>query len=187
MHGFSNIVEYLIKDLKLTFLIDTMDNEHNTGLHFASAHSFLSIVELLLSCSLDYNAKNRNNETALMLSCFNKHFDISKAIINKYETIESSKDEMRLLHTAAEHGAYELVSLLLEKGVFIDYLNNEGANALDIAINFNQKEVIRVLLTDANWKKLIETEPKRPKVKKSMIAFDLLEILNTSKTHEKVF
>ena len=116
-----------------------------------------------------------------MLSCFNKHFDISKALINKYEIIESSRNEMKLLHTAAKYGAYELVSLLLQKGVFIDYLNNEGDNALDIAIHFDQKEVIKVLLNDVNWKKLIETEPKRPKVKKSMMEFDLLEIWNTSK------
>jgi ankyrin repeat protein len=59
------------------------------------------------------------------------------------------------LHLAAYEGAAEVVKLLLLKGVPIDQLNNENRNCLDIAISRGQREVIRVLLNDENWAKLI--------------------------------
>ena len=43
-----------------------------------------------------------------------------------------------------ELGANEVVSLLLEKGAAIDTLNAEKKNCLDIAIERDKKEVIKV-------------------------------------------
>lgn len=59
------------------------------------------------------------------------------------------------MHTACYEGAYEVVRLLLQKGSKIDQLNNRNENCLDIAIAAGHRDVIRVLLDDPNWYKLI--------------------------------
>lgn len=56
---------------------------------------------------------------------------------------------------AAAEGAHEVVKLLLEKGASIDKLDEHNRNCLDIAISREHREVVRVLLEDKNWHKLI--------------------------------
>ena len=41
IEGFQNIVYYLLKDLKITFLVELTDNADNTALHFAAQHGHL--------------------------------------------------------------------------------------------------------------------------------------------------
>lgn len=64
-------------------------------------------------------------------------------------------DSQTPLHTAAAEGAHEVVKLLLEKGAMIDKLDDQNRNCLDIAISRGHREVVRVLLEDPNWYKLI--------------------------------
>jgi len=59
------------------------------------------------------------------------------------------------LHMACFVGATEVVKILLEKGAEIDKLDSNGNNCLDIAISQKQSEVIKLLLSDQNWKNLI--------------------------------
>lgn len=59
------------------------------------------------------------------------------------------------MHVAAAEGAHEVVKLLLEKGANIDKLDENNRNCLDIAISRGHREVVRVLLEDKNWQKLI--------------------------------
>lgn len=47
------------------------------------------------------------------------------------------------------------MKLLLEKGANIDKLDEQNRNCLDIAISRGHREVVRVLLEDKNWDKLI--------------------------------
>jgi ankyrin repeat protein len=39
--GFHNIVYYLLKDIKLVYLVELTDNTDNTALHFAAQHGHL--------------------------------------------------------------------------------------------------------------------------------------------------
>lgn len=51
-----------------------------------------------------------------------------------------------------------MVKLLLEKGAQIDKLDNFDRNCLDIAIEYEHTEVIKVLISNENWQKLITWE-----------------------------
>jgi len=82
-HGFYNIVEYLIKDLKLTFLIELVDSKGNTPLHYSAMNGHQSITELLLVYEPNVKIRNVENSTALELSCRRGFFDTSKMIINR--------------------------------------------------------------------------------------------------------
>ena len=159
--GFFNIAEYFLKDLKMKYLIETPDKDLNTPLHLASSNNHLSIVNLILDIGVtDFSAKNKDGHTALELSCRKGFFEISKTLINrnpkKIEAEENANDDP--LHVACNEGSYEVVRLLLFKGAPIDILNNENKNCLDIAIEKEHREVIKVLLEDPNWEKLFLPE-----------------------------
>lgn len=91
-----------------------------------------------------------------------------------------------LLHLAAEGGAYELVKLLLERGVRIDSLDEHDKNCLDIAIENEHKDVIKVLLNDSNWQKLFrkftqqdtKNKPHNKKIDKSLESKQFAEMIH---------
>ena len=168
--GFFNIVEYFLQDLKMKLFLNILDNESNTCLHMASVNGHLSIVNLLLEYGADINPKNKENYTPLELSVINGYFEISKILISKFTSISAYYNTQKEypLHVAAYEGSYEVVELLLNKGVAIDSLNAQNKNCLDIAIERDQREVIKVLLKDKNWPKLIELssfEESKPRSK----------------------
>jgi ankyrin repeat protein len=133
----------------------------NTSLHLASSHGHLSVVNLLLDSGSDADAKNDQNMTPLDLSCRKNHFSICKNLIyftNINEIPEINKyDGQSSLHLAAKEGEHEIVNLLLAKKVKIDNYNKYNMNCLDIAIEYEQREVIKVLLDNSQWYKLIRT------------------------------
>jgi len=179
INGFSNIVEYLIKDLKLAFLVDIPDATLNTPLHLSAIHGHLTIAQILLNQdnNTKLTTKNVKNETALLLSCERGHFEIAKLLISRQESIGSDATEKQLIHIATRGGSPEIVKLLLSKGAPISYLNTAGENCLDIALAADQREIITILLQDQNWKQLIETAPKqaRKTPKKSIIQLDCMD------------
>jgi ankyrin repeat protein len=156
--GGYNIVEYVLKDLKMTFFVRIQDNDDNTGLHLASKHGHLHVVNLLLEYGADMNLKNKEFNNALELSCRYGYYEITKKLINQYSTINlESHSKDNPLNFACKEGAYEVVELLLAKGAAIDTLNDENKNCLDVAIENENRDVIRVLLQNKNWKKLFHT------------------------------
>ena len=133
----------------------------NTSLHLASSNGHLSVVNLLLDSGSDADAKNDQNMTPLDLSCRKNHFSICKNLIyftNINEISEINKyDGQSSLHLAAKEGEHEIVNLLLAKKIKIDNYNKYNMNCLDIAIEYEQREVIKVLLDNSQWYKLIRT------------------------------
>ena len=152
IRGFYNIAEYFLRDRKLTQFLEHVDNNSNTSLHLATKHGHATIVTLLLDYGADVTAKNEDNLTSLDLSCRLGFFEISKIIIHKYSKMSESQTA---LHTAALEGAHEVVKLLLLKGAIVNKLDENRQNCLGLAISRGQSEVVRVLLLDQNWTKLI--------------------------------
>jgi len=155
------VVEYLILDLKLLFLIEITDNSGDSGMHLAAMNGNHIIVDLITQACLNSKSiiMSRNHEglTPLEISLSRKFFKTSRIFIDAFDgTIDTEYNKINLLHVAVFHGAYEIVELLLEKKVPIDSVNAERKNALDIAIEKEHKDVIKVLLNDPEWKKLFQ-------------------------------
>lgn len=178
--GYFNIAEYMMKDLKLVFLADLPDNELNLPLHHAANNGHVSIVELLVLYNVNnVGAKNADNVTSLELSCRRNFFEISKVLINgmKEVTVADNPDELSPLIMAAQEGAHEVVELLLQKGYPIDYVTQDNKNAMDIALEYEHKDVVRVLLSHENWQKVISYKRKQPKMKKPIFQLDFKKML----------
>ena len=146
--GYFNIIEYFLKDLKMRFFLRQVDvNGKNTCLHLAAANNHLSLVALLLKYDgadeVMRRAKNGNENTALEVSFQRGYFDIIKLLVNANTNATIQEDTRREfpLHVAANEGNYEVIQLLLDKGMPINTLNREGKNCLDIAIEMDKREV----------------------------------------------
>lgn len=141
--GYFNLVEYFLKDKKLTAFLEHLDNNSNTSLHLATENGHASIVSLLLDYGADVTVKNEQNITPLDLSCRLGYFEISKNIINNCTNLnKSEKVNEYPLHTASYEGAYEVVKLLLLKGTPIDQLNDQNKNCLEIAVRQGHVRII---------------------------------------------
>jgi ankyrin repeat protein len=90
MRGFFNLIEYFIKERKLTPFLDQFDLASNTPLHLATENGHASIVNILLEHGIDVCAKNEENMTALDVSCRKGYFEISKIIINNYSSFNKN-------------------------------------------------------------------------------------------------
>jgi ankyrin repeat protein len=163
--GFYNIVEYFLKDCKMKFFLNTHDDYSNTGLHLASSNGFLSIVKILIQNDIDINLRNKDNNTALDLSCKKGFFDISKILVSNFTTSIATyyKNQKEYpLHVAAQEGSYQVVEILLSKGYPIETKNEQNKNCLDVAIENERREVIKVLLKNENWTKILDISIVEP-------------------------
>ncbi len=143
-----------MKEKKLLSFVEFLDNNSNSALHLATLNGHTSIVGLLVDHGAETNLKNDENATPLEMSCRKGFFEISKPLLENYQPTGQNDDDCPL-HTACFEGAHEVVRVLLNKGSIIDKLNHDNKNCLDVAISRGHREVVRVLLSDPNWAKLI--------------------------------
>ena len=121
--GYHNIVEYFLKDLKMHFFLEHQDNDMNTSLHLASENGHLSIVNILLYYGIELNTKNKNNKSALELSCRRGFFEVSKILISRYSEIKND-DKMvdDPLLVASYEGAHEVELKFFYKNIKLFFI-----------------------------------------------------------------
>lgn len=125
-NGNANIVEYLLKDQKLSVFLDVLDANSNSPLHLAVQNGHSTIVKSLIEFGADVSVKNEEDVSPLDISCRKGYFEISKNIIanqqkNDEDEIISGESDYPL-HVACFEGAHEVVKLLLLQGM---RLNNQ--------------------------------------------------------------
>jgi len=112
----------------------------------------------LLENGSDPNARNADKLTPLDISCRKGFFEIGKLLLESSDLNFDNTlkpDGEYPLHFASRQGEFEIVKLLLDKGARIDQLNSKKLNCLDLAIESGNHDLIRILLNDPNWFKLI--------------------------------
>lgn len=119
--------------------------------------SRLRLTRLLLEGGAYINESNDRGETPLMIACKTKHVDpqsVSKAKMVKYllensadPNIQDKSGKTALMHACLEKAGPQVVSLLLESGADFSLQDHSGYSALVYAINAEDRETLKVLLS----------------------------------------
>ncbi|XP_043448980.1 ankyrin repeat domain-containing protein 34B [Prionailurus bengalensis] len=119
--------------------------------------SRLRLTRLLLEGGAYINESNDRGETPLMIACKTKHVDhqsVSKAKMVKYllennadPNIQDKSGKTALMHACLEKAGPEVVSLLLNSGADLSLQDHSSYSALVYAINSEDRETLKVLLS----------------------------------------
>lgn len=103
------------------------------------------MIELLLERGADWNARNKNGETPIDLTCRCRRKSmllLEKADVN----FRTSSSNMTVLHLAVGEGDLAVMKRILDKGVEINALDSMGRTALHYAAKSAKPETINLLL-----------------------------------------
>ncbi|ELW70011.1 ankyrin repeat domain-containing protein 34B [Tupaia chinensis] len=119
--------------------------------------SRLRLTRLLLEGGAYINESNDRGETPLMIACKTRHVDqqsVSKAKMVKYllennadPNIQDKSGKTALMHACLEKAGPEVVSLLLKSGADLTLQDHSSYSALVYAINSEDRETLKVLLS----------------------------------------
>lgn len=112
-----------------------------------------ALAALLLSKGVDINARDKRGVTALHWAISTGKYPLAEFLIQKGADVKVSIATMpgaegaTPLHFAAGHGQARLVSLLLSKGADPTAKTKNGQTPLDIATEYKQDEIVKLLST----------------------------------------
>uniref|UniRef100_A0A9J8C9I7 KN motif and ankyrin repeat domain-containing protein 4-like n=1 Tax=Cyprinus carpio carpio TaxID=630221 RepID=A0A9J8C9I7_CYPCA len=141
----------------LQFLVNMVDDNGNTALHYSVSHCNFSIVKLLLDTGVcEVDLRNKSGYTAIMLA--------SLTAVESPGDMKVVQQLMELgdvnacvgqvgqtsLHLAVRHGHVPMVRLLLEQGADPNAQDHAGTTPLISACDRGHINIVRILLQDAN-------------------------------------
>ncbi|XP_018601442.1 KN motif and ankyrin repeat domain-containing protein 3 isoform X1 [Scleropages formosus] len=111
------------------------------------------------------NAKaSQAGQTALMLAVSHGRLEMVRMLLACGASVNMQDDEgSTALMCACEHGRAEIVSLLLEQSdCDISIVDNDGSNALSIALEASHNDIAVLLYAHMNYSKTQATGPSKP-------------------------
>ncbi|KAK3546543.1 hypothetical protein QTP70_026530 [Hemibagrus guttatus] len=182
----------------LQFLVNMVDDNGNTALHYSVSNSNFSIVKLLLDTGVcDVDLKNKTGYTAVMLASL-QPLDTDMDIKVVQQLMELGDVNARAgqvgqtaLHLAVRHGRASTVRLLLAHGANVNAQDQAGTTALISACDRGHTDIVRILLQDPDCDISLTDQGSRSALSLATQAShteiaDLLKARSTStKTHDK--
>ena len=147
-------------------LVKVTDLENNTALHIAAEYKHFEILKILLSCCINHKPANRIGRTPLHVAAEFGDKDCLESIIN-HVNLRNQRLGIRKkinldgkdlqgktpLQLAVENGRNMAVEYLMKAGADVSIHDNDGRNALELAIEKNNKTVIEIIIESENWEK----------------------------------
>lgn len=126
--------------------INARDVYNKTPLHVGVFHDSKDVVEFLCKSKAELEARDIDGETPLHFGA-RGNFTSCLLLLKAGADINSiSKRGFRPLHLAAEGGHGDIVKLLLDHDAEIDIENGEKETPLDLALQFEKRQVVTTLL-----------------------------------------
>jgi|GEM_PF-1730184 len=148
--GQLNIVKYMLEELNAD--INSSTNEGETALIFAATKNHLKVAEYLLDKGANIDKAKSDGKTAITVATVNGNAEMVNLLMNKGATLnfsdkfnETGAYGSPLMHASAL-GYLNIVADLLKGGSNINFKNDNGQDALQLAINFNQFNVAEFLI-----------------------------------------
>jgi uncharacterized protein len=134
----------------------TFDTSQTKALIEAVTEGDLASVKAALLRKANPNAKNKQGTPVLVIAAFGKNLKIVKLLLAYNADVEGREpylinSERNDFYTsplmgAAKKGQIEMLQLLLRKGANVNISLDEGETALDVAIEENHTDVVKILL-----------------------------------------
>ena len=137
--GSTEVLIYLLSDLKVQLSIDCTDNSKRTPLSYACERGHVTTVKLLLKHGADPDAQDENGMTPFIVAC--KH-GWEKSFIEMLNTSPSCVDAGLIV--AASCGHDNIVSMMMTRKCCA---NDVVRTALEVAAARAQDRVVDVMLT----------------------------------------
>jgi ankyrin repeat protein len=137
--------------------VNAKDGDGKSALHHATINENLELVQALVSGGAHVNIKDKFNRISLHYAADKGYLEIVKHLISKGSEIDTKAAfylqvgsiELTLgctpLHIAARNDHLEVVKYLVSQGADVNLKNNEDNNALDLAKNRGNQEIVAFL------------------------------------------
>ena len=138
--------------------IDRRDElSKQTPLHRAAVKGNVDVVEYLLKCGADINARDKRGETALHKAAFTNRADVLATLLARGVPINEQDDEGHTaLHVACSFACLDAIKVLTQNSKCDLHIKNiEDESPYDVALMKDEKPVVEYL------KNLVKTRPPR--------------------------
>lgn len=139
----------------LQFLVNMVDDNGNTALHYSVSHCNFSIARILLHTGVcDVDLKNKSGYTAIMLASLQQlDTDMDTDVVQQLMELGDVNARVghvgqTALHLAVRHGRASTVRLLLAHGAEVNAQDQAGTTALISACDRGHTDIVRILLQD---------------------------------------
>lgn len=131
--------------LRRGFDPDTPAPDGNRGLYLALREPSLKAAQALIDWpKTNVEARNRQDESPLMMAALKGHTDLVKKLIARGADV--NKPGWAPLHYAATGGHLEILNILLEEHAFIDAESPNGTTPLMMAAQYGSTASVKLLL-----------------------------------------
>ncbi|XP_029901444.1 ankyrin repeat and sterile alpha motif domain-containing protein 1B isoform X2 [Myripristis murdjan] len=151
--GDVDIVRILIHHGHSHCRVNQQNHERETALHCAAQYGHSEVVSVLLQELTDPTMRNSRQETPLDLAALYGRLQVVRMLVSAHPNLMTSHTRQHTpLHLAARNGHHTTVETLLEAGMDVNCVTENGS-ALHEAALFGKMDVVRLLLDsgiDAN-------------------------------------
>ncbi|XP_062587639.1 serine/threonine-protein phosphatase 6 regulatory ankyrin repeat subunit B-like [Saccostrea cucullata] len=146
MHGKLDMCKYMVNTYP--HLLHIKDNNGGNVLHDAAWGGNIDLFKFLLENGFDIKTKRNDGKTSLHLCCMNGKLAMCDYLVNTYLHLLDVKDNKgeNALHTAAWGGNIDLFKFLLEKGLDIKTIRNDGKTVLHLCCKNGKLKMCKYLV-----------------------------------------
>ena len=130
-------------------VVNQLDKQGNTALHYAVMNRKTSLVRLLLDVGADVNVKSKKwwGTTALHQAVYKKDEHMVSVLLEAGADVHAiDQDGSTPLHYAAAEGGVGNIQILIDRGADANAAENDGNTPLNRAISNNHMDCIKLLL-----------------------------------------
>ncbi|KAL3313388.1 hypothetical protein Ciccas_008013 [Cichlidogyrus casuarinus] len=165
-----DVIAYIFS-LDESYQENSIDEDGDSVMHYVCAAGHSSMVSLLLEHNFGFEQLNALRETAFDVACKKGHLAVLQLLVRAGANVghHAARKRPPLLH-AALNGQAEVCRFLLDAGADIVVRTDKNteaqdappnSNALEIAIEKNYPAVVKVLLSNENWFRLMRKRQSR--------------------------
>ncbi|XP_055915891.1 KN motif and ankyrin repeat domain-containing protein 1 isoform X2 [Eupeodes corollae] len=147
----------------LKYVVNLMDTNGNTAMHYAVSHGNFDVVSILLDSKVcNVNQMNNAGYTCVMLVSLAKlqnsaHRTVVQRLFQMADVnIRAKKHCQTALMLAVSHGNLDMVEMLLGAGADINIQDEDGSTALMCAAEHGRVDIVKHLLSQSDCDSLIQ-------------------------------